>query len=271
MWVRHASAREIEVIDDGDIANWTAEHDGYASLGSPAWHRRSVLLDRVSRRIDIIDEIEGAASTFVLPSTWVPMLRYELDESCAMLSWQRCGRRERHGWNCHAASGGACTAVRPNPSSAGTLPAWDAAFPPLASLGCGRCEPGEPLTTRLDSSKLTSRVRLPFPVGPYHRAIRRPIGEVAGSPSGGQMSQQVLDLRRAVQVVRRHRVLVGIVALPWASSSAAPMPHLTRRCSPVPRSSFSRGRCQAWQRRSWSRRVIPCCRPLGPVSVRPCR
>ena len=26
MWVRHAQAREIEVIDDGDIARWTAEH-----------------------------------------------------------------------------------------------------------------------------------------------------------------------------------------------------------------------------------------------------
>ena len=36
MWVRHARAREIEVIDDGDIARWTAEHDGYASLDPPA-------------------------------------------------------------------------------------------------------------------------------------------------------------------------------------------------------------------------------------------
>ena len=59
MWARHAQAREIEVIDDGDIARWTAEHDGYASLDPPAVHRRSVLLDRASRSIDIIDEIAG--------------------------------------------------------------------------------------------------------------------------------------------------------------------------------------------------------------------
>ncbi len=59
MWVRHARSREIEVIDDGDIARWTAEHDGYATLDPPALHRRSVLLDRASRSIDIIDEIEG--------------------------------------------------------------------------------------------------------------------------------------------------------------------------------------------------------------------
>ena len=32
MWLRHARAREIEVLDDGDVAGWTAEHDGYASL-----------------------------------------------------------------------------------------------------------------------------------------------------------------------------------------------------------------------------------------------
>ena len=61
MWARHARAREIEVIDDGDIARWTAEHDGYASLDPPILHRRSVLLDRASRSIDIIDEMEGGS------------------------------------------------------------------------------------------------------------------------------------------------------------------------------------------------------------------
>ena len=61
MWARHARAREVEVLDDGDIARWTAEHDGYASLDPPALHRRSVLLDRASRSVDIIDEIEGGS------------------------------------------------------------------------------------------------------------------------------------------------------------------------------------------------------------------
>ena len=61
MWVRHARAREIEVLDDGDIASWTAEHDGYSSLDPPAWHRRSVLLDRPSRSIEIVDEVKGGS------------------------------------------------------------------------------------------------------------------------------------------------------------------------------------------------------------------
>ena len=64
MWASHAHAREVEVIDDGDIARWTAEHDGYASLDPPALHRRSVLLDRASRSIDIIDEIEGGGHEY---------------------------------------------------------------------------------------------------------------------------------------------------------------------------------------------------------------
>src|ERR1700683_1866183 len=56
---RRAPRRENEVIDAGVIARWTAEHDGYFSLDPPASHRRSVLLDRASRSVDIVDQIEG--------------------------------------------------------------------------------------------------------------------------------------------------------------------------------------------------------------------
>ena len=79
MWVRHARAREVEVIDDGDIARWTAEHDGYASLDPPALHRRSVLLDRASRSIDIIDEIEGGSHDIRLAFHLGPEVQVELD------------------------------------------------------------------------------------------------------------------------------------------------------------------------------------------------
>ena len=61
MRVRHAHTREIEVLDDGDIARWTAEHEGDVSLDPPALHRGLVPLDRVSRSIDIIDQIDGGS------------------------------------------------------------------------------------------------------------------------------------------------------------------------------------------------------------------
>ena len=86
LWVRHAGAREIEVIDDGDVARWTAEHGGYASLDPPATHRRSVLLDRASRSIDIIDEIEGGGHDVRLAFHLGPEVQVELEDpapSCA--------------------------------------------------------------------------------------------------------------------------------------------------------------------------------------------
>ena len=158
MWVRHAHAREIEVIDDGDIARWTAEHDGYASLDPPALHRRSVLLDRASRSIDIIDEIEGGSHDIRLAFHLGPEVQVELGRvlrspglACAHPA------RERRGWNCRPGSGGACTGVRLTPSSAGTLLAWDAAFPPLASsvadVACpARLSPRGWSSSKLDKS-----------------------------------------------------------------------------------------------------------------------
>ena len=110
MWARHAHAREIEVIDDGDIARWTAEHDGYASLDPPAPHRRSVLLDRASRSIDIIDEIDGGGHDIRLAFHLGPEVYAELDGSCAVLRWP--GRiRSRDG----AAGTAVGAAVEPAP------------------------------------------------------------------------------------------------------------------------------------------------------------
>jgi len=53
LWLRHAAGRELAVADDGEVASWTGEHDGYR----PAVHRRSVRLDRAARVVEITDEI----------------------------------------------------------------------------------------------------------------------------------------------------------------------------------------------------------------------
>ena len=130
MWARHGHAREVEVIDDGDIARWTAEHDGYASLEPPrcivarcCWteHRAASTSSTRSRAV---------ATTSALPSTSVP--RFRLNSTSPAQSWTGLWRPrlERRGWNCRGGCGGACIGARPTPSSAGTLPGWDAAFPP---------------------------------------------------------------------------------------------------------------------------------------------
>ena len=150
MWVRHANSREIEVLDDGDIARWTAEHDGYASLDPSALHRRSVLLDRASRSIDIIDQIEGGSRDIRLAFYLGSDVQAELGESCAVLDWPTAftpgaarlelppGLR----WSLHRGE--------TDPILGWYSPGLGGRVPAVTLRGCGRCVPGIPLITRLE-------------------------------------------------------------------------------------------------------------------------
>ena len=150
MWAHHAQAREVEVIDDGDIARWTAEHNGYFSLDPPALHRRSVLLDRASRSIDIVDEVEGGNHDLRLAFHFGPEIQVELDGSCAAVGWPT------------ASAPGAARLELP-PSLEWTLHrgetdpilGWYSCglgqrLPAFTLIGCGRSAPGIPLITRLE-------------------------------------------------------------------------------------------------------------------------
>jgi hypothetical protein len=168
MWVRHARAREIEVIDDGDIARWTAEHDGYSALDPPAWHRRSVLLDRASRSIDIVDQIERGPHDLRLAFHLGPEVEADLSGSSAALRWPAA-----------AAPGVAPTAAASGVAPAAAAPGvarlelptsldwtlhrgetdpilgWYSGglgqrIPAFSLIGCGRSAPGVPMTTRLE-------------------------------------------------------------------------------------------------------------------------
>ena len=150
IWVRHPHAREIEVLDDGDIATWTAEHGGDASLDPPALHRRSVLLDRASRSIDIIDQIDCGGRDIGLAFHLGPDVRAELKESCAVLDWPtastpaaaRLELPPELRWSLHRGV--------PDP-----IPGWyfhgpGRNVPAVRLLGRGRCVSGMPLITRLE-------------------------------------------------------------------------------------------------------------------------
>ena len=167
MWARHAQAREIEVIDDGDIARWTAEHDGYASLDPPALHRRSVLLDRASRSIDIIDEIEGGSQDVRLAFHFGPEVQVELDGSCAALSWPTGGtpgaaRLELPSvlrWSLHRGE--------TDPILGWYSPGLGRRVPAFTLLGSGRCAPDTPLATRLEFLETVPRRNLSTYHGAY--------------------------------------------------------------------------------------------------------
>jgi hypothetical protein len=149
-WMRHARTREIELLDDGDIAGWAAEHDRYASLDPPALHRRSVLLDRASRSVDIIDQIDGGSHPIRLAFHLGPDVQAELDESGAVLNWPTAStpgtaRLELPPvlrWSLHRGE--------TDPILGWYSRGLDRRVPAVTLLGCGRCEPGMPLITRLE-------------------------------------------------------------------------------------------------------------------------
>ena len=153
MWVRQAQTREIEVVDDGDIARWTAEHDGYASLDPPVLHRRSVFLDRASRSIDIIDEIEGGSHDIRLAFHLGPEVHAELGESGAILRWPGAGPETAPGvarlelpstlqWSLHRGE--------TNPILGWYSPGLGQRVPSFSLLGCGCSVSGMLLATRLE-------------------------------------------------------------------------------------------------------------------------
>ena len=149
MWVRHAQAREVEVIDDGDIARWTAEHDGYASLNPPALHRRSVLLDRASRSIDIIDEVDGGCHDIRLAFHLGPDVQVEFDGSSAVLSWPGASTAETARLELPAGLRWSLHRGATEPILGWYSPGLGRRVPTFSFLGAGRCGPGEPLATRL--------------------------------------------------------------------------------------------------------------------------
>ena len=178
MWLHHAHAREIEVIDDGDVASWIAEHDGYASLDPPALHRRSVLLDRASRCLDIVDEIEGGSYDARLAFHFGPDVQVELENSCAVLRWPAAstpgaarlelplGLR----WSLHRGE--------TDPILGWYAPALGRRTPAFTLLGSGRCVPGVPLITRLEFLEVDKLAGAAiFPASHIIERIRHAAGE----------------------------------------------------------------------------------------------
>ena len=150
MWVRSAHTRVIEVLDDGDIARWTAEHDGYALPDLSALHRRSVLLDRASRSIDIIDQIDGSSHDIRMAFHLGPDVQAELEESCAVLSWPTTSPPRAARLELPPGLRWSLRRGETDPILGWCSPGLARRVSAVTLLGCGRCVPGMPLITRLE-------------------------------------------------------------------------------------------------------------------------
>jgi hypothetical protein len=96
MWTRHARSRVLVAdAQEGGVARWCGEHDGYARRGRPAVHRRSVELDSANRELRVFDEVVSSwrhrcRLTFHLG----PRIRADVAGNEARLSWT--GKSREH-------------------------------------------------------------------------------------------------------------------------------------------------------------------------------
>ena len=89
LWSTHPRTNTV-ICDVGDqpVQRWSAEHDGYLRLTTPATHRRSVTLDSPKRRLTVVDAVDTTAK-IPLRLSWHfgPDILVELAGACARLSW----------------------------------------------------------------------------------------------------------------------------------------------------------------------------------------
>jgi hypothetical protein len=163
LWLRHARGRETAVTDDGTVASWTAEHDGYAVDRGPgrrpAVHQRVVRLDRSARSVEITDTVSGGGHDVRLAFHLGPEVEAELAGSVATLRWT-AGSAQSGG-----PVGQTARLILPgtlrwylrrgqtdpilgwySPGLGQRVPAW-------TLLGTGACGPGDRLTTLLEFAR----------------------------------------------------------------------------------------------------------------------
>jgi Heparinase II/III-like protein len=84
----------VDGLDSGPVASWTASHKGYVRQSGRPVHVRRVMLDRVDRRLRIIDHIEASGElpvrlAFHLGST----VTASLEGNTACLTWPQGDER----------------------------------------------------------------------------------------------------------------------------------------------------------------------------------
>ena len=98
LWNTHPRTATLSCdVGAQPVQTWSAEHDGYRRLKTPAMHRRSVTLDSPQRRLTIVDTFD-ARTELPVRLCWHlgPDVLVELGDARATLSWT-VGPEERQG------------------------------------------------------------------------------------------------------------------------------------------------------------------------------
>ncbi|MER7689771.1 alginate lyase family protein [Streptomyces sp. NPDC097610] len=87
LWTRHARTRVLTAGTSGEVARWSAEHDGYQG----SVHRRRVELTAERQELKLVDEVSGPRRTVNLVFHLGPAITVELVGNRAQLTWTRDG------------------------------------------------------------------------------------------------------------------------------------------------------------------------------------
>jgi hypothetical protein len=147
LWSTHATSRLLALrIGEEGGGEWSAEHDGYASLSPPATHKRTVRLSP-SGTLEIVDEVATAGEHAIrLAFHFGPQVRVEQAEPGALrLNWAGGGAllvlAQPLSWS--VARGQA------DPPLGWYSPSFGLKQPCWAALGTGRAKAGAKLLTTL--------------------------------------------------------------------------------------------------------------------------
>jgi hypothetical protein len=92
LWLRHAKSRLMEsqgLTEDCETAIAIGEHDGYLRRPFAGRHRRTVMLHRPQRRIEIVDEVSASVPTPCRLLFHIhPSLACRLEANVAHLQWE---------------------------------------------------------------------------------------------------------------------------------------------------------------------------------------
>ena len=150
LWLRHAKARETEVLDTGDTAAWTAEHDGYLALDPPARHRRSRPAGPGGRRRG--DHRRGRPGPRPAPGLSPrPRGRGRAGRDTARgCAGRTRPRRARPRWSCRAQLRWSLHRGEADPILGWYSGGLGHRVPAITLLGEGRSAAGQPFVTRLE-------------------------------------------------------------------------------------------------------------------------
>ncbi|MDY6947998.1 MAG: alginate lyase family protein, partial [Pseudomonadota bacterium] len=62
LWIKHAQSQSIALERTPLADRWVASHDGYARLKQPLTHRREILFEKQSSRLQVTDELLGSGA-----------------------------------------------------------------------------------------------------------------------------------------------------------------------------------------------------------------